>query len=241
VCRHFILITALVVSPAAAPARAETKTPELPKVVQRIVDRTNDFRKSEKREPVKVNAELTKAAEYFAKFMAESGKYGHEADGQKPADRAKKHGYDYCLVLENIAYLYNSEGFGTEDLAGGLIKGWQESPGHRKNMLDPDVIETGVAVARSEKTGYFYAVQMFGRPRSLAIELKIANRTGVKIEYTIDEDKYTLDPRYVQTHTRCRPGEITFQEPKGLSAVKFATGDKFAVTGKNGSYQVKKE
>jgi len=165
VCRHFLLIAALVVSPAAAPARAETKTPELPKVVQRIVDRTNDFRKSEKREPVRVNAELTKAAEYFAKFMAESGKYGHEADGQKPADRAKKHGYDYCLVLENIAYLYNSEGFGTEDLAGGLIKGWQESPGHRKNMLDPDVIETGVAVARSEKTGYFYAVQMFGRPR----------------------------------------------------------------------------
>ncbi len=35
----------------------------------------------------------------------------------------------------------------------------------RKNMLAPEVTETGVAVARSGKTGRYYAVQMFGRPR----------------------------------------------------------------------------
>lgn len=242
VCRHFILIAAFLGLPVAARARTEVKTPDVAKVVTMIVDRTNDFRKSEKREPVKVNPDLTKAAEYFAKFMAESGKYGHEADGQKPADRAKKHGYDYCIVLENIAYMYNSEGFTTDDLGGGLVKGWQKSPGHRKNMLDPDVTETGVAVARSEQTRYFYAVQMFGRPKSLAIEFKIANRSDVKLEYTIGEDKYTLEPQHIQTHGRCRPGEeIKFQEPKGLEAIKFKGGDKVAVTGTNGTYQAKKE
>jgi uncharacterized protein YkwD len=242
VCRHFILIVAFLGLPVAARAQAQVKQPALSKVVTFIVDRTNDFRKAEKREPVKVNPDLTKAAEYFARFMAESGKYGHEADGQKPADRAKKHGYEYCIVLENIAYMYNSEGFTTDDLGGGLVKGWQESPGHRKNMLDPDVTETGVAVARSEKTGYFYAVQMFGRPKSLAIEFKIANRSDVKLEYTIGEDKYTLEPQHVQTHGRCRPGEeIKFTAPEGLSAVKVAAGDRFAVTGKGGTYQVKKD
>src|SRR5262249_19787116 len=152
----------------------------------------------------------------------------------KPADRAKKHGYDYCLVLENIAYEYSSDGFTTDALAGALVKGWQESPGHRKNMLDPDVTETGVAVARRESTGYFYAVQMFGRPKSLAVEFKIANRSDATLEYTIGEDKYTLEPRHTQTHTRCRVEEVTFQSPKGLEAIKAGARDKFNVSGKDG-------
>jgi uncharacterized protein YkwD len=241
VCRHFILIVAFLGLPVAARTQAEVKQPDLPKVVSLIIDRTNDFRKAEKREPVKVNAALTKAAEYFAKFMAENGKYGHEADGQKPTDRAKKHGYDYSLILENIAYMFHPEGFTTDDLGGGLMKGWKESAGHRKNMLDPDVTETGVAVARSDKTGYYYAVQMFGRPRSLAVEFKIANRTDVPVDFTIGEDKYTVQPRYTQTQSRGRAGEIAFQAPKGLDPVKFAAGDRFTVSGRDGRYQVKKE
>lgn len=37
--------------------------------------------------------------------MAKTGKYGHAADGRKPAERAAAHGYEYCIVRENIAYL----------------------------------------------------------------------------------------------------------------------------------------
>jgi len=76
-----------------------------------------------------------------------------------------------------------------------------------------------VAVARSKETGYYYAVQMFGRPKSMSVEFQIANRSDARLEYTIGSDKFTLDPRYVQTHTRCRPGEVTFQAPKGLETV----------------------
>src|SRR4051812_8958922 len=206
-----LLASALFLSPVVADEPPAKGDADVAKVTALIVERTNDFRKAEKREPVKTNPDLTKTAEYFAKFMAKTGKYGHEADGSKPAERATKHGYEYCIVLENIAYQYNSEGFTTEALATGLVKGWQDSPGHRKNMLDPDVTETGVAVARSEKTGYYYAVQMFGRPKSLAVVFKIVNHTDAALEYTIGEDKYTLEPRYTQTHTRCRAGEVTFQ------------------------------
>src|SRR5438128_603281 len=81
--------------------------------------------------------------------------------------------------------------------------------------------DTGVAIAHSEKSEKYYAVQMFGRPKSLAVEFRIANRTDVTLEYTIAEDKYTLDPRTIQTHTRCRAGEVTFQTPKGLDPIKF--------------------
>ncbi|HEX3146963.1 MAG TPA: CAP domain-containing protein [Gemmataceae bacterium] len=224
----------------AAPAFAED-TPDLPKAVKQIVDKTNDFRKSEKREPVKINSELTKAAEYFAKFMAETDKYGHEADGSKPADRAKKHGYSYAVVLENIAWQMNSEGFKTDALADGFVTGWKESSGHRKNMLDPDVMETGVAVAHSKTSGKYYAVQMFGRPKSASIEIRITNKSDLTLEYTIGDDKFTLEPGVIQTHTRGRPGEVKFQTPNGLSTVNVASGIKVLVSGSKGSYSLKKE
>lgn len=235
-CRLTLLIAILV----AGPIWAED-TPDVPKAVKQIVDKTNEFRKSEKREPVKLNSELTKAAEYFAKFMAETDKYGHEADGAKPSERAKKHGYNFSVVLENIAWQMNSEGFTTASLANGFVTGWKESPGHRKNMLDADVMDTGVAVAFSKSSGKYYAVQMFGRPKSASIEIRINNKTDVTLEYTIGDDKCTLEPGVIQTHTRGRPGDLKFQTPKGLSTVKATGGTKVVVSGTKGSYSLKKE
>ena len=40
-------------------------------------------------------------------------------------------------------------------------------------MLDPAVTETGVGVARSERTGDYYGVQMFGRPTTEMMEFQI--------------------------------------------------------------------
>jgi cysteine-rich secretory family protein len=225
-------------------ATGKEETPDLPKAVQLIIDQTNEFRKQEKRPAVQVNKELTKAAEYFAKFMAKTGKYGHEADEKKPAERAKEHDYDYCIVLENIAKVFNSEGFSTEALASQFVKGWKESPGHRKNMLDPDVTDTGVAIARSEETGYYFAVQMFGRPKSKMLEFQIVNRSDAEVEYKIDSEEFKLAPRITRTHQVCRPPEVAFKTPKELTEtkpLKLAGGEKLAVSGRDGKYEVKKE
>src|SRR2546423_1438495 len=73
-----------------------------------IVRRTNDFRRDQGREAVAVNGKLAETAAYFAGYMARTDTYGHTADGKRPAQRATAHGYDYCIVLENIAYRYNS-------------------------------------------------------------------------------------------------------------------------------------
>lgn len=198
------------------PVVAQEDTPQTPdadKVTQQIIEQTNEFRKEQKLPAVKENKELIAAAKYFVEFMASTDKYGHEADGKTPAERAKEHEYDYCLVLENIAWQYNSEGFATEELSQGLVKGWQESPGHRKNMLHPDATETGVAVAYSSKTERWYAVQMFGRPKSAAIQFEISNQSKVTVNYTMGEEEFTLEPRYTRTHMRCSQTTVTF--PKG--------------------------
>jgi uncharacterized protein YkwD len=96
--------------------------------------------------------------------MAATGRFAHDADGKRPWDRARDHGYSWCLVGENIAYRYMSRHFLAHELAEDFVKGWKDSAGHRKNMVDDSMVHIGVAVARSPATGGYYAVQVFGRP-----------------------------------------------------------------------------
>lgn len=222
----------------------KTNLPDLTRVSELLVNKTNDFRVKEGQKAVKANEKLVATAQYFAGFMARTDEYGHKADGNGPAQRATKHGYDYCIVLENIAYAYDSRGFTTEQLADELFNGWKNSPEHRKNMLDPDVFDTAVAVARSEKTGYYYAVQMFGRPKSQAIKFEVENNSGEAVSYTIGKRTFNLPPRMIRTHTQCRPPEVKFHWPGGEktdATVKPAKDDKFVVIKSAGQFAVKKE
>ena len=159
-----------------------------------IVTKSNSFRQEHGTKPVKVNSKLVETAQYFASYMARTDNYGHRADGKRPSERAQAHGYNYCLVAENIAYQFSSAGFKTEELANRFVEGWKTSPPHRENMLDADVRETGVAIARGERTGYWYAVQLFGRPKSAALEFKIANESDATIQYSIKDRSFELPP-----------------------------------------------
>ncbi|MHB8861165.1 MAG: CAP domain-containing protein [Pirellulaceae bacterium] len=204
--------------PTKQPAGVPKETmPDLSTAEQMIVEQTNEFRKHQELDAVQPNPKLNETAQYFADFMAQTGKYGHTADGNRPSERAANHDYDYCIVAENIAYQFNSGGFSTEELAGRFVSGWKQSPEHRKNMLDPDVTETGLAVARSQDSPTFFAVQMFGRPQSEAISFQVTNQSGAEVEYTLSrngsEKTFPLPPRLRRTHERCRPTEIEFSKP----------------------------
>ena len=115
-------------------------------------------------------------------------------------------------------------------------------------MLDGDVSETGVAIARSEETGYYYAVQMFGRPKSAAIEFSLNNKTKTAIDYQIGEEKFSLPAGYTRTHQRCRPELLKVQnsaaKDDSSSAIKNlnpANGDHFVITDAGDSIQIKRE
>jgi hypothetical protein len=135
--------------------------------------------------------------------MARTDKYGHTADGNPPTARAKQHGYDYCMVSENLAYQFSTAGFTTEELAQVFFQGWKHSPDHRQNMLDPAVTEVGVAVAQSEQTGNYYAVQMFGRPQSQTVEFQITNQADAVIQYEVGGQMLSLPPQFTRTHQQC--------------------------------------
>jgi uncharacterized protein YkwD len=145
--------------------KSRAAMPDLERATRAVVESTNALRRAQGLPGLATNAKLTGAAREFANFMARTDRYGHEADGHKPSQRARSHGYEYCLVAENIAYQYSSAGFGTVELADKLFEGWKESPPHLANLLERGVTEIGVAIARGERSGRYYAVQMFGRPR----------------------------------------------------------------------------
>ena len=220
----------------------DAQRPDLDEAEQLIVKQTNAFRRENDLKPVEVNPKLEETAQYFADYMARTQKYGHTADGQRPSERAKNHGYEYCIVSENIAYQYSSAGFSTEELANKFFTGWKESPEHRKNMLDSDVTETGVAIARSSETGYYFGVQMFGRPKSKQFQFTVTNEAGETVEYKLGDRSFTLPARYTRTHGQCRPTKITFQLAPGETTTLAASdADRFTVTKENGQLEVKTE
>jgi uncharacterized protein YkwD len=190
-----------------------------------VVQRTNAFRTANGLGALQPDAALTATAQGFADFMAASDQYGHEADGRKPAARAAAQGYEFCLVAENIAYQFSSSGFSTEDLADRLVHGWEESPGHRRNMLLPQARDIGVGLARSARTQRWYAVQMFGRPASGATRFQISNRADAAVRYALDDESFALGPRATRTHSGCFGGALRLQWPDGAENPAFEPRD----------------
>jgi uncharacterized protein YkwD len=210
--------------------RTAQKTPEIAVAERRVAEGTNAFRRAEGREELPVNAALARAARYFADYMARTDQYGHEADGTTPSERAARHGYDYCIVSENIGYQFHSAGFSTDELAASMVTGWKNSPSHRAAMIDADVTETGVALARSTRTGRYYGVQMFGRPRTASLRFEITNRAGSPVRYRLDGREITLAARSTHTHEQCRAAELELETSDARPVrVQPAGGERYAV------------
>jgi uncharacterized protein YkwD len=192
--------------------------PELGQAEQAIIRKTNELRQHQGLSRLKTDDRLQKAAAYFAAYMARTNKYGHGADGNRASERVSLFGYEYCLVAENIAFQLKSAGFATDELSRRFFNGWKESSEHLDNMLQPHVTETGVAIGHSSQSDRYFAVQLFARPRSAAIEFQVANQANEPIRYTVrvagsDENQgngrsFDLPPRATMFHTRCRSTKI---------------------------------
>jgi hypothetical protein len=185
-------------------------TPDLPKVEAAIVQLTNVFRKEQGLAAVHPNAVLRKSAEDFARYLARTNSFSHTADGRQPGDRAKAGGYDYCLVAENLASNLDSRGFESLQLARDAVEGWKNSPGHRKNMVQPHVTETAVAVAKAPGEEKYLSVQLFGRPATQRYEFKVKNASELPVAYVFEGRSFTIDGRSIITHTECVPGALSF-------------------------------
>ena len=203
-----------------ADASSKADVRYLPTAEGLIRRRTDAYRGERGLPELGIDASLSQAARSFAAYMARTDRYGHRADGRTPSQRAVAAGYQYCVVRENIAYRTDSrlsddgqydEGSVGKTLGEFFIQGWIDSPPHQENIVADYVTQTGVGVATIDGLT-FYAVQLFGRPKSESFGITITNPTEQL--YTLifasddTEDDYELDPRTRFAVRRCIPCEI---------------------------------
>ena len=87
------------------------------------------------------SAVLTQVAAVHAADLVATGQFSHQgSDGSSVGDRARRAGYGYCFIAENIAR--------GQDTLDEVISGWMFSPGHRANMLHSRVDEFGIGIAQ---------------------------------------------------------------------------------------------
>lgn len=104
---------------------------------QQATQMLNGFRAENGLGPLKPSKILEQTAMTHARDMANNRFFSHTgSDGSKPIQRAKRKGYRPCIVAENIAKA-------SQPLTAVLGE-WARRPGHRKNMLLPQIKEYGL-------------------------------------------------------------------------------------------------
>jgi uncharacterized protein YkwD len=202
-----LMAIALTASAAPPPAPAD-------QIEAQVFEAANGLRAENGLPVLEPNATLAAEARDFAEYLARTGQFSHTADGRNPGDRARAAGYDYCELAENIAYEEDDSGFGPERLTHLFMNGWENSPGHRRNLLSSDVTQTGVGVARAQGRGSVQkhlAVQVFGRPASTRYDFEIENRSVLEIAFQFDGVVRQVPPHATLTEATCSSGQIVFQ------------------------------
>lgn len=115
---------------------------------QKALEAVNTFRAENGLNPLVLDARLSRAAAMQSQAQAASGWMGHYgSDGSTAKDRAVRAGYHAKIASENVAS-------GQKSFADAMHF-WEESSGHRTNLLRPNVTAIGVAMAKT-KSGHPY-------------------------------------------------------------------------------------
>ena len=140
-----------------------------------IIKLVNDARKVAHVAVLEKNDMLQKAAEEKAQDMIDNNYFAHiSPQGKSPWDWINKNNYDYRYAGENLAINFTN--------AEEQQKAWMESPTHKKNILNANYNETGVAVKRGVIDGHetIVVVQMFGK--KMQEDIAVSNISGNSLE-----------------------------------------------------------
>lgn len=106
-------------------------------MVSSAVNEANRVRAQYRLPPLVLDAQITRAAQGHATDMRQHNYFEHQSqDGRSPFDRMHDAGVKFMAAAENIAL-----GQKTAALA---FQAWLNSPGHRKNLLNPRYHRQGI-------------------------------------------------------------------------------------------------
>lgn len=149
----FLLLTVLIFLSACLSAQSR-KSKNLKELEYELFHLVNKERKKANLKQFTMNNTLQKVARAHSKDMEKRDFFSHtNPDGESPFDRMKKAGLTYMKAAENIAY--NSS---VKEIHRSLMN----SPGHRKNIMNPQLGSIGIGIVNS-KYGLM-ATQVFKNP-----------------------------------------------------------------------------
>lgn len=130
-----------------------------------LLSATNTQRTNNGKSVLKLNAQLSNAAQAKANDMIARNYWSHTTpDGKEPWVFIQNAGYSYNKAGENLAY-----GFATSSDA---VVGWMNSPSHKANLLDSNFSEVGFGYANGASYNgdgqQTVVVAMYGQPQVLA-------------------------------------------------------------------------
>lgn len=138
---------------------------------ERVLELVNESRLSNGMGILSFDASLNRASSLKAKDMFEKQYFAHTTPlGQEPWYFVDLSGYDYHMAGENLAIHFEN--------ALEQHTAWMESPLHRKNILNPEYQDIGIAVAKGKFKNFetTIVVQFFGKKHTredIVVEEKI--------------------------------------------------------------------
>lgn len=129
---------------------------EIERFQKEVLKLTNRQRTSRHLRSLRLSQTLSRCAAYHTRDQIENtGEITHTgSNGSDLTDRLRICGYNYHRASENVAS-------GQRD-AADVIRSLMNSPGHRENILEPNVVEMGLWVEH-DRQGTKYWTQLFGK------------------------------------------------------------------------------
>jgi uncharacterized protein YkwD len=120
-------------------------------IAQRVLELSNAERSRVGAPPLSLHPQLTAAAQHHTNLMVQHNQMTHQLPGEPGlGDRISQAGYQWGGVAENVAQGQSSP----EE----VVSTWMNSPGHRENLLNPELQHLGVGYANN------FWTQKFARP-----------------------------------------------------------------------------
>ncbi|HVG17964.1 MAG TPA: CAP domain-containing protein [Blastocatellia bacterium] len=140
------------------PMVADRGLREIESLEEQCLGEVNRVRKAHNLVPLELSEELLGVARDYSRRMAEEGFFAHnDPDGRTVRERVARANIKWHVVGENLAY---SNGYINPVAAS--MSGWMDSPGHRRNILDPDWRQTAIG-AWISANGTVYFTEIFLR------------------------------------------------------------------------------
>jgi uncharacterized protein YkwD len=140
----------------SVPRISSRRIREIESLEQQCFDEVNRVRRNRRLPQLNFSEELLPVARGYSRRMAEQHFFSHiDPEGRTVRDRVDEADIKWRIVGENLAY---SNGYLNPVAAS--VSGWMESPGHRRNILEPDYNLTAIG-AWISPDGTVYFTEIF--------------------------------------------------------------------------------